>query len=218
MSDWIVGILLVIVGLLFCFRGYVAMRFVIPFWGAMAGFFLGAGLVASFGGDGFLTTMVGWMVGLGVGLLFGLLAYLYFEVSIIIAMSAIGYVLGAGLIAALGVSWDWVIVLVGLAVGVVLALFSIIYNMPAAVLTVLTATAGATAIITGLLLLINRLDVADLGSGATAREAMSDVWWWVVYGGLVIAGIIGQSMAAERFHASIREAWEDQGGGSLRHA
>jgi len=216
MSDWVVGILLVVIGLMFCFRGYVAMRFVIPFWGAMTGFFLGAGMVASFGGDGFLSTVLGWAVGLGVGLLFGALAYLYYEVAIIIAMSAIGYVLGTGLIAAMGVTWNWVIVLVGLTMGFGLALFSILFNMPAAVLTVLTATAGATAIITGLLVLLDRIDVAELGSGATAQEAMSDTWWWLIYGGLVIAGIIAQSVAAKRFHASIRQAWEDQGGRTLR--
>lgn len=216
MSDIVVGVLLVVIGLMFCFRGYVAMRFVIPFWGALAGFFLGSGLIASVTGDGFLSTMLGWVVGFAVGMLFGLLAYLYFEVSVFIAMGAMGYVLGAGLIAALGVDWSWLIVLGGVTLGVVLAMFSILYNMPAAVLTVLTATAGATGVITGALLLAGQLDVADLGTGSTAQNALPAGWWWFLYGGLVIAGIVGQVIAADRFHASIREAWIEQGGKELR--
>jgi len=67
MDDIIVGIVAVLTGAVFCFRGYLAMRIIIPIWGAFAGFMLGAGIVA--GDSGFLATALGWFVGIAVALL-----------------------------------------------------------------------------------------------------------------------------------------------------
>ena len=46
MDDILLGLLAVVVGAVFCFRGYFAMRIIIPIWGAFAGFVLGAGIVS----------------------------------------------------------------------------------------------------------------------------------------------------------------------------
>ncbi len=51
MNDILFGTLAVLIGAVFCFRGYFAMRIIIPIWGAFAGFVLGAGVVTA-GGDG----------------------------------------------------------------------------------------------------------------------------------------------------------------------
>jgi len=66
-ADIGLGVLAIIVGIAFCFRGYVAMRLIIPLWGAFSGFILGAGLVASLAGEGFLSSLLGWLAGLGHG-------------------------------------------------------------------------------------------------------------------------------------------------------
>lgn len=216
MSDWLVGLFLVAIGLLFCFRGYLAMRLIIPLWGATAGFFLGAGLIASFGGDGFLSTALGWAVGMVVAMVFGLLAYLYYEVSVFIAMGAIGFVLGTTIMTALGVSWNWLVILVGLAVAVLLALFAILYDMPMALLTILTATAGASTAIAGLFLILGKLDLADLEDTATVESIAIEWWWYAIYGALVVAGIVAQVTATGRLQASLKEQWEASGGKTFR--
>ncbi len=100
-----------------CFWGYLAFRVVIPIWGAFVGFGVGAGLIASFCGDGFLQTGLGWIVGIAVALLFAVLAYLFYEVAVVIAMGSIGFTLGVSLMVALDVSWTWTVILVGLALG-----------------------------------------------------------------------------------------------------
>ena len=82
MNDVLVGLAAIAVGALFCWRGYVAMRLIIPIWGAFAGFMLGAGIVAGVEDAGFLRTTASWVVGLLFAVVFGALAYLYFEVSI----------------------------------------------------------------------------------------------------------------------------------------
>lgn len=218
MGDIIVGILAILVGALFCFRGYIAMRLMIPIWGAFAGFMLGAGLVASFANEGFLASVLAWLVGFGVAVLFGLLAYLYYEVSVFIAMSAIGFALGTGLMVALGVTWSWLIILVGVAVGALLALVAMVGDLPMAILTVLTASAGATVSLAGVFLLLDVISVGDLTDGSTTQRIGDDWWWYAIYLALVVAGIISQVRSTEKLRGSLRDSWDASGGRQLRSA
>lgn len=218
MKDTSVGVVTVVVGALFCFRGYLAMRIVIPVWGAFAGFLLGAGSVEAISGDGFLHTTVGWLVGLALALVFFLIAYTYYEVSVVLAMTAVGFSVGAALMGALGVRWQWVIVVVGVAVGVLLAWLAIVSNLPMGLLTVLTALAGATTVITGAMLVTGKINVDDFDHGVTTQHTNDNPWWYVFYGALVIAGIVSQVATVERMSTSLREAWREDGGRQLRPA
>lgn len=205
MNDLVVGLIAVLMGAVFCFRGYLAMRIVIPLWGAFAGFMLGAGIVA--GDAGFLATALGWIVGLGVAVVFGLIAYLYYEVSVIIGMLAIGFVLGTSVMVALGVTWSWLIIAGGIVLALALAVVGIIGDLPMLLLTVLTALAGASTILGGLMLLFNEVDVGEFSSGMTTEVLDAGWWWYLGWGLLAGAGIIVQYRDTERRRDSLREAW-----------
>jgi hypothetical protein len=205
MNDIAVGIIALLTGAVFCFRGYLAMRLVIPIWGAFAGFMLGAGIVS--GDAGFLGNALGWFVGLGLAIVFFAIAYLYYEVSVIIGMMGIGFVLGTGLMVALGVTWNWLIVLSGVVLAVVLAFVAIAGDLPMVLLTVLTALAGASTMVGGLMLLVGTFDLEDFDIGI-ATENLADNWWWfVIYGGLVVGGIIAQFTDVDRRRETLRQAW-----------
>jgi Domain of unknown function (DUF4203) len=216
MSDFVLGVLAILVGALFCFRGYLAMRLIIPIWGAFAGFLFGAGLIASITGDGFLGTVLGWAVGFAFALLFAALAYFYYEICIVIGMAAIGFALGTSLMVALGVTWSWLIVLAGAALGVVLAFAAIVSDMPMLLLTILTALAGASTVVTGIMLLGNTLSTDSFEEGATTKAINDSWWWWAIYVVLAIAGIIAQVRTTDRLRASMRASWSDSGGRYLR--
>src|SRR5574337_247157 len=124
MRDVAFGLLAIAAGMLFCFSGFVAFRIVIPLWGAFVGFALGAGIVAT-AGDGFLRTGLSWLVGLAVALVFALLAYLFYEVAVVLAMGSIGIALGTSLMVALGVDWTGVIAIAAVAAGILLAVLAI---------------------------------------------------------------------------------------------
>jgi hypothetical protein len=205
-----------LVGLVFCFRGYLAMRVVIPIWGAFAGFMFGAGLVDNFTDEGFLASALGWVVGIAMALLFALLAYFYYEISVVIVMGAIGFTLGSTAMVALGVTWSWVIILVGLAVGGILAVVAVVADLPMALLTILTALAGASAAVTGLMLIFGVISLEDFDSAATTERLNDDWWWYVIFGVLVVAGMIAQIRTLSDLRASLREAWVESGGGQLR--
>lgn len=216
MEDIVVGLLMLVVGAVFCFRGYLAMRVVIPIWGALAGFLLGAGLVSSIADEGFLASVVGWLVGLAVAVVFAGIAYLYYEVSVLIGMSAIGFTLGTSAMVALGVRWSWLIVLVGVLVGALLAFAAIAADMPMVLLTVLTALAGSSVMVGGLMLLFGVVSTDDFNSTLTTETLDDDWWWYVLYVVIAVVGIGAQMRATARLHASLRASWAESGGRELR--
>jgi hypothetical protein len=207
MEDLAIGILAVLIGGLLCFRGYAALRVVIAVWGTFVGFVLGAGLVANVTGEGLLASALAWTVGIVVAVLFGVLAYLYYAVSVIIGMGAIGFTLGTTLMVALGVTWSWVVVLVGLAVGILLAILAIAGDLPLVILALLGAFAGASTLIAGLLLLIGRLDRQDLASTETTTDLELGWWWTAGYVVLAIAGVAVQLRSAEARRGTLRDDW-----------
>jgi len=207
MRDVAFGLLAIAAGMLFCFSGFVAFRVVIPLWGAFVGFALGAGIVAT-GGDGFLRTSLSWLVGLAVALVFALLAYLFYEVAVVLATASIGIALGTTLMVALGVDWTWAIAVAAVAAGILLAVLAITVNLPLVLLIVLSAFGGASAITTGLMLLFGTIDTADFDHDRVTAKAGDHRWWYVVYLVLAVAGLVVQTRAASGLTRSMRETWD----------
>jgi hypothetical protein len=215
-QDIVIGLLAIFVGGVFCFRGYLAMRLVIPIWGAFAGFMLGAGLIAAGGDDGFLRTGLAWIVGLGVGVLFGLIAYLYYEIAVLLAMGSVGFVLGTSAMVALGIDWSWLIILIGVLTGGALAFIAIVADLPMVLLVVLTAMAGASAVVTGAMLLFGAVDSADFTQASITKQLDDDWWWYVAYLVIAVAGLVAQLQAVASIRTSLREDWASSGGKSFR--
>jgi hypothetical protein len=203
----VVGVLAIAIGGLLTVAGYAALRLVIALWGAFAGFMLGAGLVASFTGEGFLATVLGWVVGLALGSLFGLFAYLYYAISVVIGMAAIGFAIGTTLMAALGITWTWVLIVAGVAGGLLLAILAIVGDLPMLLLTILGAVAGASVTITGVLVLFGRLDRSELGETATTGALELGWGWTVAYLGLVVFGLVVQLRDQAARTGTLRESW-----------
>ena len=161
MADIVLGLFAIFAGGVMLFAGQFVLRLVLPIWGFFAGFAFGAGLFAELADERFLGTVLGWVTGFVFALIFAVFAYLYYAVAVILAMAAFGFAIGAGLVVALGIDWNWVAVLVGVVVGAVLGLVSVFGNMPMIVLAVASSIAGAVSVVAGLMLLFGSLDSAD---------------------------------------------------------
>lgn len=207
MPDITLGIIAILAGLVLCFRGFWTLRLVISLWGAFAGFGLGAGLSAAINSESFLASALGWVVGIVLALIFAVLAYLYYWLAVVISLASIGFMLGATVMAALGVSWTWVTILIGVGVGALLALLAIVTDLPLLLLIVLSAMAGASAIVGGIMLLTGALDVADFTSYDVTARMRDDIWWYLLYLALMIAGVVSQSRATA-VNRGVRQAWE----------
>ena len=196
-GDVVVALLALVAGAAFCFRGYLAMRLVIPVWGAFVGLLVGAGVVASVTDQLPLSSLAGWVAGLAGAFVFAALAYTYFEVSVLLGLAAVGFTLGAALLVALGVEWSWLVVLGGAAVGALVAAIGLVGDLPMVLLTLLTALAGAQAMVVGLMLLSGVLSVSDLGR-PTTTATVDDGWWWALSVVLVVTGVVVQLRATDR--------------------
>ena len=207
MADILLGILAILAGGAMLLSGQFVLRLVIPIWGFFAGFAFGAGLVADLADEHFLGTVLGWVLGLVFALVFAVLAYLYYYVAIVIAMGAFGFAIGSGLVVALGIDWNWLAVLVGLAVGLVIGLVSIFANMPMIVLVVLGAFAGAVGVVGGLMLLVGSLNSADFSRG-DFTDTVSNSWAWaLLLLVLAIGGVLIQAGQRALMRQNIQEVW-----------
>ena len=211
MADIILGLLAIIGGGTMLLAGRVVLRFVLPIWGFFAGFAFGAGLVAELADERFLGTVLGWILGLIFALVFAVLAYLFYAVAVILAMASFGFAIGSGLVVALGIDWNWVAVLIGVAVGAVIGLVSVFANMPMIVLVVLSSFAGAVGVVGGLMLLVGSLNSADFTRGGFT-DAVEDSWgWYLILLALALFGIVAQAMQAAIMRRTIEDVWYAEG-------
>lgn len=85
-------------------------------------------------------------------------------------------------------------------------------------LVVLTAMPGATAVVTGVMLLVGVGSIGDCDSIATTAAIDDDLWWYATYLVLVVAGIASQLTAAATIRWALRAAWSKSGGRQMRSA
>ena len=207
MADILLGLLAIVAGGAMLLAGQFVLRLVIPIWGFFAGFAFGAGLVADLADDRFLGTVLGWVLGLVFALVFAVLAYLYYYVAITLAMAAFGFAIGSGLVVALGIDWNWVAVLVGTIVGVILGLVSIFLNMPVIVLVVFSSFAGAVGVVGGLMLLVGSLNSADFTRGDFTSTVENGWAWSLLLLVLALVGIFNQARQRAVMRRTIQETW-----------
>ncbi len=207
MADIILGLLAIIAGGAMLVAGQLVLRIVIPIWGFFAGFAFGAGLVAGFADEHFLGTVLGWVLGLVFAVIFAVLAYLYYYVAIVIAMGAAGFAIGAGVVVAIGIDWNWVAVLVGLALGLLVGLVSVFTNVPMIMLVFIGSIAGAVGVVGGLMLLFGSLNTADFSRGDFTDTVSNNFLWWLLFVVLAIGGIVVQLRQRALMRRSVHEVW-----------
>lgn len=191
MAEIIWGILAVVAGLIFCFRGYLAMRTVIGVWGGFIGFAVGAGLVAMVMQEPPLAGPFGWTGAIVGAVLFGGLAYSFYAVAVILAVGSVGYGLGAS-VAGLFTTVPWLLVLFGVIGAALLVVLALATRLPRFLLILVAASGGATAIIVGSLMVAGMLPLASIEPGRVASILESHLWLNVVYFVLFLAGVVTQ--------------------------
>ena len=106
-------------------------------------------------------------------------------------------------------SWSGGVTLVGVVVAIALAVICVVGDLPMVLLTVLTALAGASTVVLGLMLLFNVIDASDLNTAATT-EVLDDDWgWYVIYLALALSGMVAQFSATQRRRETLRSAWRN---------
>ena len=185
--DFLLGLLGLILGVIVCLAGLRFFFVLLPIWGFVTGFLAGAALVTAIFGGGFLSTTLGIVVGLIFAVVFALFSYLYWYVGALLAAGGAGAILGTSLFATFGVDSDWVLFFVGLAFAAVFVLIALVVNFPVLVVIIGTAFAGSAIAIGGLLLLLNKFDREEIGTGVLWQRIDDNLILWLLW--LVAAGI-----------------------------
>jgi hypothetical protein len=194
----LVGIILALVGLAVCFFGLRFWFILLPVFGAVTGFIVGARLMQDLFGTGFLSTATSWIVGIVVAVVFALLSWYVWYAGAIILAGAVGASLFTGILhAIINQPWGLVTFIVALIGAVIFAVGALMLNLPIYIVVVNSAIGGASLAIAGLLTMLGTITTVELANGATfavvdeTSHGLSWLWVlaWIV---LVIAGIYYQ--------------------------
>lgn len=175
------GTIALVLGLLVTTAGYRFFMRLLPFWGFLVGFALGAGVISLLLEESFLATGIGWIAGLLLGLLLGTFSYFFYVAGVAIFAGSIGYAFGAGLMYAIFSDPALLAFLVGLAMALIFAAGTLLLNLQKLVVISLTAAGGASALLLGILLFLGRIALADLGGNPVRAVLQDSIFWTVVW-------------------------------------
>ena len=185
-------LLALFLGAVILLGGYRLFLILLPIWGFFFGFGLGAHTVSLLFGQEFFATVTGWVVGFFVGLLFGLLSYLFYAVAVAIIAGSLGYMVGVGLMNAIGLEGGFIVWLVGIALAIVVIFVTFKWNLQKYVIIVATSAAGTLVIVGTFMFGLAGLQVAQLARNPV-RNAFEDSPLWAILAiVLVIVGIVVQ--------------------------
>ena len=211
--EFLVGIILALIGLAVCFFGLRFWFILLPVFGAVTGFFVGARVMQDLFGTGFLSTTVSWIVGIVVAVVFALLAWYVWYAGAIILAGAVGASLFSGILHALFTNpWGGVLFIVALIGAIIFAVGALVLNLPIYIVIVNSALAGASLAIAGLLTIFGTIEVVELANGATLAvvnetKLGSASWLWVLaWIVLAVAGIYYQLRSVDEIRLP-EERW-----------
>ncbi len=183
----LVSLIAILIGLALTLSGYRFFIILLPIWGFFAGFSATGTTIRGLWGTGFFNTVFSWVIGLLVGLLFAVLAYLFYYAAIIILGATVGYMLGIGFMTWIGFQLGFISVMVGLILAVIFAFGMWYLKVPKLLIIILTSLAGAASLLAGVFLAFGTIPLADLQWGAVGAVVRQSWWWTLVY--LALAGI-----------------------------
>jgi hypothetical protein len=190
----VVAIVALLIGAGLIFAGYRFFLILLPFFGFVAGFYVGSAAVTAIFGNGFLSDVTGWIVGFIAGVAFFALAYFFFIIGVIVLAASVGASIGAAVMNALGIG-GILEILVAAAAAIVLAGAAIVLAAPKYLVIALTAIIGAATLLAGVLLLIGGIKLPDLQQGPVDAIVKEGTIWVIAFVVLAAVGIVAQLRA-----------------------
>jgi hypothetical protein len=185
----VTAMLMLFFGVALTFGGYRFFLVLLPLFGFLFGFGLGAHTVAAIFGGGFLATFTGWLVGTAVGALFAVCSYLFYIAGVAVAGGALGYALGVGLMEAVGFDFGALTWLVGMIAGALSAVAVVLLNLQKWAIIIATSFLGAGIIVGTLLFVVGGLPAAQVVQNPVRFALQSSPLWLTVYLTVAVLGV-----------------------------
>jgi hypothetical protein len=197
MNDTVIGLIAIVIGVVACLAGYAVFRVVLPILGFFVGLGLGAQLASSLFNQEYLATPLSWVIAIVVGLVVATIAFVWWYVSVAVTIGGLGYAIGYGAAAGLGADATGLVV-AGVVVAVLFALVALLLRVPIFIVILVTAFWGASALIGGVLILLNRIEPDQLRNGSVDVVIHNSPLWLTVWLGLGILGVVVQWFTTPR--------------------
>jgi Domain of unknown function (DUF4203) len=196
-------------GVVVAFGGYRFFLVILPIWGFIFGFGLGAQTIQAIFGTGFLSDITSWIVGFVVALIFASLSYLFYFAAVALVAGSLGYALGAGIMLAITPNLTLIAWMIGMAAGIVLAVAVLVLNVQKAVIVVATALLGAGIIVGTFLFMFGGLPAAELTENPVRAALQDSLLWTFTF--LLIAGLgmAGQFLTTRRWEVVAYNRWDE---------
>jgi hypothetical protein len=199
-TETVIGVLAIAIGLLACFAGYRVFRIVLPILGFLVGLGIGAQLAEALFNEPYLGSVLSWVIAIVVGLVAATIAFVWWYVSVALAIAGLGYAIGYGAAAGLGVGATAALV-IGVALGVLFAIAAIVLRIPTGIVIVVSAFWGASALLGGVLVLLGRIEPSELRNGTVDVVIADSLVMLAIWLAIGIAGAVVQWMTTPRAEA-----------------
>ncbi len=199
----LVGLLAIGAGAAWAFFGLRFFAILLPIWAFFFGLSSGIDFASTIFADGVIGTVLSWGIGLVFGIVLALISFLWYYAAVTIAVGALGYMLGAGLVAALGIDSGFLQFIAGMVVGAIFAVGAFVLAFPAVLVIVVSAASGAIAVVNGALIMIGSIKVEDLSSGvfgALIDYGIVAIIAWIV---IAVAAVLFQTRDVARMAATM---------------
>jgi hypothetical protein len=205
----LVSVIALFFGFVMTFSGYRFFLFLLPIWGFFFGFGLGAQAIQAIFGTGFLSEVTSWVVGFVVAAIFAVLSYLFYFIAVALLAGSLGYTIGVGLMMAIGFDFSFIDFLVGIIVGIIFAVGTLVLNIQKWVIICATALLGAGVIVGTFLFLFGGLPPQQLVANPVAVALRTSPLWMITYLVLAVIGIIVQFQTTQRWDIESYNRWTE---------
>jgi hypothetical protein len=141
--DILVGLFVIIIGLTLAISGLQGCFAMLPLVGFVTGFFAGATLITNWLSEGFFATATGWIVGIGLGIVFAAVSCLYWYISAFLAAGESATLILSDIFSAVGVNSGELLVTLAIVGPVLFIIAAVDFNKPVHVMLTNTAIEGA---------------------------------------------------------------------------
>jgi len=158
-------------------------------------------------GQGFLSTVVGWIAGFFFAVLFAVCSYLFYFLAVAVVAGALGYALGSGLTEAIGFDFQFMVWIVGVVLGLAVAGAALYLNVQKWVVILATSVLGAGTIVGTYLFLFGGLPSAEVAANPVRAALQASPFWMINFIILAALGVVVQFGTTRGWEAKLYERW-----------
>ena len=197
------GLVVIVFGLLLLTGGYRIFLGLLPLIAFMVGLFTGMTLVHEITNEGFLTSLLSVAAGVGLAILFAVLALTFWAVGVVIVLAGAGFAVGYALLPAIGVDLPLVSILIGVVAGLAAGFAAVILRLPRALIIGLTSLWGAGGILAGAFTVLGTIGSDDLSFGGIHAVLAESPLWTLVWLVISVVGMVVQWRTTDDFALTI---------------